>query len=260
GDATRAKQLTSLTSKLDGFQGVAWTPDGKIVYHSMASGSEGIWIMDADGKNRSQLTTGETADYQPSVSRDGRYIVFVSERTRTRSIWRINNDGSNPKQLTLTDVAGISPPQCTPDNQVVYHSADALWKVSIDGGEPVKIGGDMQEPAAAVSPDGNLIAYLSLNKLAVFSIDGGSSVKTYDAKLYRPGRIRWAPDGRAVTYVSRQNGISEIWSQPIDGGEPKKLTDFKADQIFSFDWSRENKLVISYGTNTSDIVLIRNIK
>src|SRR6266545_1223201 len=82
---TRAKQLTSLTSKLDGLQGVAWTPDGKIVYHSMAGGSEGIWIMDADGNNRSQLTTGETVDYQPSVSRDGRYIVFVSERTGTRS-------------------------------------------------------------------------------------------------------------------------------------------------------------------------------
>jgi Tol biopolymer transport system component len=70
----------------------------------------------------------------------------------------------------------------------------------------------------------------------------------------------WAPDGRAVTYVSGKNGISDIWSQPIDGGEPKKVTDFKADKIFSFDWSRENKLVISYGTNSSDIVLIRNIK
>ncbi len=263
GDATRAKQLTSLTSKLDGLQGVAWTPDGKIVYHSMAGGSEGIWIMDADGNNRSQLTTGETVDYQPSVSRDGRYIVFVSERTGTRSIWRINIDGSNPKQLTLTSVVGNNPPQCTPDNQVVYQSAGALWKVSIDGGEPVKIGEDMRGPA--VSPDGKLIAYSlgmpgSFDKLAVFSIDGGSSVKTYDAQLEGPGRIRWAPDGRAVTYVSRQNGISDIWSQPIDFGEPKKLTDFKADRIFSFDWSRENKLVISYGTNSSDIVLIRNIK
>ena len=49
-------------------------------------------------------------------------------------------------------------------------------------------------------------------------------------------------------------------SQPIDGGEPKKLTDFKADVIFSFDWSRDNKLVVSHGTSTSDVVLIRNAR
>jgi Tol biopolymer transport system component len=117
----------------------------------------------------------------------------------------------------------------------------------------------------AVSPDGKLIAYSlrtpgSPDRLAVLSLDGGSPVKTFDAQLEGPALIRWTPDGRAMTYVSHQNGISDIWSQSLDGGEPKKLTDFEADQIFSFDWSRENKLVISYGTNTSDIVLIRNIK
>jgi len=75
-----------------------------------------------------------------------------------------------------------------------------------------------------------------------------------------PARIRWAPDGRAVTYLSAQNGISDIWSQPIDGGKPKRLTNFKADTIFSFDWSRDNKLVISHGISASDVVLIRNAK
>jgi Tol biopolymer transport system component len=146
---------------------------------------------------------------------------------------------------------------------VVYYSAGALWKVSIDGGEPVKVFESM--PRSAVSPDGKLIAYSmrkpgSPDKLALFSIGSGSSVKVFDVKLEPPENIRWTPDGRAITYVSRENGTADIWSQPLDGGEPKKLTDFKANQIFSFDWSRENKLVISYGTNTSNIVMIRNMK
>src|SRR5687768_18042487 len=72
GDARRATQLTSVSSELDGSVGVAWTPDGKIVYHSMAGGKEGIWIMEADGKNRKQVTSGETVDIFPSVSPDGR--------------------------------------------------------------------------------------------------------------------------------------------------------------------------------------------
>ena len=59
GDAGRATQFKSVSSNLDGFDGVRWTPDGKIVFNSMAGGREGIWIMEADGKNRKPLSTAE---------------------------------------------------------------------------------------------------------------------------------------------------------------------------------------------------------
>jgi Tol biopolymer transport system component len=97
-------------------------------------------------------------------------------------------------------------------------------------------------------------------RLAILPIEGGSSVKVFDAKFALPARMRWTPDGRAVTYIVREDGLSDIWSQPIEGGEPKKITNFKADEIFSFDWSRDNKLAISHGTSSSDVVLIRNAK
>ncbi len=257
GDASSATEITSVSSEMDGSIGVAWTPDGQIVYHSMAGGKESIWIMEADGNNRRQLTTGETVDFFPSVSADGRYVLFVSERTGRRGIWRMNSDGSNLKQLTELG----SYPQATAE-WVVYQARRGLLKVPIDGGEPVQLGENMAW--SAISPDGKLIA-CALRvplpaKLVVISIEGGSPVKVFDVQPSLPARIRWTPDGRAVTYVARQNGISDIWSQPLDGGEPKKLTNFKSDRIFSFDWSRDNKLVISHGTAASDIVLIRNAK
>ncbi|MBA3255250.1 MAG: PD40 domain-containing protein [Pyrinomonadaceae bacterium] len=259
GDASRAIQITSVTGRGEGSLGVAWTPDGKIVYHSMASGKEGIWIMEADGKNRLQLTSAETVDTSPSVSADGRYVVFRSERAGTPSIWRMNIDGSNLKQL----ISRGSYPHHTVE-WVVYQVSGSPWKVPIDGGEPVQLSEENMRQCA-ISPNGKLIA-CSLHtpgspaKLAVIPIEGGSPVKVFDAQLEQPARIRWTPDGRALTYVARLNGISDIWSQPIDRGEPNKLTDFKADEIFSFDWSRDNKLVISHGNSTSDVVLIRNIK
>ncbi|MDQ3013034.1 MAG: hypothetical protein M3X11_20290 [Acidobacteriota bacterium] len=265
GDASRATQLSSVSSKLDGFDGVTWTPDGKIVYHSMAGGKEGIWIMEADGKNRRQLTTAETVDFFPSVSADGRYIVFISERAGAPSIWRMDIDGSNPKQL----VSIGSNWTATAAGWVVYQERNSLWKVPIDGGEPVQLGGNTVELGgnmgwSAISPDGKLIACaLAMPlpaKLAIVSIEGGSPLKVFDVQPNLPALIRWTPDGRAVTYVALQNGISDIWSQPIDGGEPKKLTNFKSNRIFSFDWSRDNTLVISHGSSTSDVVLIRNAK
>jgi Tol biopolymer transport system component len=257
GDAGRATRFTTVSSNMDGFDGVRWTPDGKIVFNSMAGGREGIWIMEADGKNRKQLTTAETVDYGPSITTDGRYVVFTSERTGAPAGWRMDIDGGNPKQLTTGGVAAGA-------EWVVYSDRQSLWKAPIDGGEPVRLS---EEPMVrcAASHDGKMVACSleepgSPARLAVLPIEGGSPVKVFDVKFQLPARMRWTPDGRAVTYIGRQDGIADIWSQPIDGGEPKRLTNFKADEIFSFDWSRDNKLVISHGSSTSDVVLIRNVK
>jgi Tol biopolymer transport system component len=75
-----------------------------------------------------------------------------------------------------------------------------------------------------------------------------------------PG-LRWTPDGRALTYIDTINGVSNIWSLPVDGGPPKQLTDFKTDQIFWFDFSRDGKqLAVSRGTQTSDVIVIRDFR
>ena len=255
GEASRATQVPSVSSKLDGVDGVTWTPDGRIVYHSRAAGKEAIWIMEADGKDRRQLTSGDTVDFFPSVSRDGRYVVFNSERTGARGIWRMDIDGSNPKRL----VQGSNPTATA--EWVIYHAQGALWKLPIDGGEPVQLSKNALRCAA--SPGGKLVA-CSLEapgapaKLAIIPLEGDSPAKVFDAEFDLPARIRWTPDGRAVTYVARENGIADIWSQNIDGGTPKQLTNFKSDQIFSFDWSRDNTLAISQGRVMSDVVLITN--
>ena len=71
-------QVTSGGAKLDGLTGLAWSPDGRIVYASKASGDFDIWSMQADGKAARQLTQQSGVNAQPRVSPDGRYIVFTS--------------------------------------------------------------------------------------------------------------------------------------------------------------------------------------
>ena len=67
---------------------------------------------------------------------------------------------------------------------------------------------------------------------------------------------RWTPDGHALTYINTINGVSNIWSLSIDGSAPKQLTDFKTDQIFWFDFSRDGKqLAVSRGFQTSEVIL-----
>ena len=258
GDAGRATQFKSISGNMDGLDSVRWTPDGKIVFNSMAGGRDGIWIMEADGKNRKQLTTAENVDYSPSVTTDGRYVIFVSERTGSPAIWMMDIDGSDQKNL---GVQGFNPQ--AGDGWVVYPNKQSLWKSPFDGGEPVLLG-QGQLLRCGVSQDGKMVACSqetpgSPVRLAVLPIAGGPA-KIFDAKFLLPARMRWTPDGRSVTYIGREEGLTDIWSQPVDGGEPKRVTNFRADNIFSFDWSRDNKLVISHGTSESDVVLIRNAK
>ena len=166
-------------------------------------------------------------------------------------------DGSNPKHRTGGGGWAAGP------EWVVYAQGNARWKAPLNGGEPVRICEGFMARCAA-SHDGMMLACSQETpgepaKLAGLPIDG-CPPRVFDAKFQLPARMRWTPDGRAVTYIGRQDGLADIWSQPLDGGEPKRITNFKSDTIFSFDWSRDNKLVISHGTSAADVVLLRNHK
>ena len=266
GDAARATQITS--SRGDGYAGVAFTPDGKIVYTSDARGSRDLWIMNADGTGQKQLMTDAKANPGPFVSPDGRYVVFSSARAGAPNIWRIDIDGGNPKQLTrgIRDQA----PSVSPDGQWVFYSAtesekQRLRKVPIDGGESVPLT-DYSAGAPFVSPDGRHVVcgYIDEVKkrwsLAIISAEGGAPIKTFDISPAQ-GAYRWNFDGQALFYLQTRDGVSNIWSQPVDGGPPKQVTDFKSDQIFRFDWSRDGKrLVLARGPVSSDVVLINDVR
>jgi serine/threonine protein kinase/sugar lactone lactonase YvrE len=269
GDLRRAQRITR--GRYEGLYGLAWTPDGRIVYHSFASGNEDIWIMNADGSNQSQLTVNPgTDDDCCEVSPDGRYLVFRSQREDGMTVWRMDSDGGNAQQLTKQGVQ----PTLSPDGRwVIYQKLGTLWKVSIDGGEAAQLngtlGGGYSTPA--ISRDGKLIACYyrddanANSRLVIIPSEGGEPIKRFDSRPVpqRPGlrALQWTPDGKAITYIKTTGGVSNIWSQPLNSDLPKQLTDFKSDSIFSFSWSRDGKhLVYSRGSVTSDVVLIRDTK
>ena len=84
-----AVQIKSQASSNDGNEGLAWTPDGRLVYVSDASGNPDIWIMRSDGSRRVQLTSNAGRDVSPRVTSDGRYIVFASDRDGAMRGWRM---------------------------------------------------------------------------------------------------------------------------------------------------------------------------
>lgn len=254
-----------------GAGGFAWTPDGRIVYGSHASGSKEIWIMNPDGSQQRQLTFSNGFNTSPTVSPDGAEIVFASDRAGGLNLWKMKIDGSDV--VRLTSGAGEDYPRFSPDGRYLIYTSVGnwrLWRMPAAGGEAVAMGSDHSE-AANVSPDGKWFASFTRDdqpnspyQIVVAPFDGGPPAKKFVLSKdfgYQSADVRWTPDGQSLTYVVTEAGVSNIWKQSLAGGEPKQITNFEADKIFYFDLSRDGQeLVCSRGRWAHDVVLIKGVR
>jgi Tol biopolymer transport system component len=266
-DTAPAKRLT--TGKYDGPYGIFPARDGRIVYSRKTGQNVDLWVMNADGSDNRQLTSDAFIERAPEFSRDGRYIVFKSDRAGSGNIWRMDADGNNPKQLTSTPGDSYDP-DCTPDGQWVVFTlrrggTSTLWKVPMNGGTRVQLT-DYQSWGPLVSPDGKTIACLvqldadKPPKLGLVPIDGGAPTKTFDI----PDNLsvwRWAPDGTAVTFAEGTQSGFKIWKQNLDGSKSAPLVNIKDFEMYDFGWTADGKqLIISYGPRTDDVILMRDFR
>jgi len=261
GDSNRAHKLTPINGA---YNNLAWTPDGRIV-HIL---DDDLWIMNADGSGQRQLTLRQGRNVQPTVTSDGRYIVFSSSRAGNYNIWRLELLSGELKQLT--NGSRETRPLCTSDGQWVLYSCGipsggTVCKVPLAGGEPVQVGEILENnfaALAALSPDNKLFVYWfrdQANKVftAIRPVEGGPVQKVLE---WRGGvnpdlnpDLNWSPDGTNFLYAQAK----DIWLQPLDGSPPKQLTNFGAERVISFALSRDGKnLAVTRGETTFDVVLI----
>lgn len=264
GDSGRARRIASEAGWI---QEMVWTPDGRILYRSNAGGTAEIWVMNADGSNQKQLTSDARASRGLAVSPDGRHIFFSSDRAGRYNIWRADAEGRDLTQMTFGEIDRF--PSCTPDGKwVVFQRREIeprLWRVPAEGGESAQLT-DTRAMRPDVSPDGAQIAFHYLDpeveksrwRIGIVSAEGGPRLRQFDFPPTVTERfVRWTPDRRSIAFVNNTDGLSDVWTQPLDGGEPKRLTDFRAEQIIAFNWSPDGRtLALVRGIKTRDVVLI----
>jgi Tol biopolymer transport system component len=104
-----------------------------------------------------------------------------------------------------------------------------------------------------------LSTQIESRSIAVITLNGAAPKNFFDipVTVYQGAGIRWAPDGQSISYVDNRGGSSNIWSQPLAGGPPKQLTDFRGDRLFAFDWSHDGtQLACLRGIYKQDVVMI----
>ena len=260
-----------------GFAGIDAGQNGKIYYTRKVGKGVSIVEADAEGSNEKQIIADGTMNFQPAVSKDGKYIVFVSNRSGTERVWRANIDGSNPVRLSDEIVGRDYNPQITQDNRIVLFTRSTpdggrsmLMRVPLEEGETQALlpPDAPSQIALRISPDGKKIAYCSIrydekaisleSRLIVADFDGEKVGKVEkEIPMTFGDNFEWSPDGKSLISTPIE-GNSNLMSYGLDTSKPKGMTDFNSGKIMSMTWSGDaKKLYIVRGIFNSDLILIK---
>ncbi len=184
----------------------AFVNDQKIIFSSNRMWNEKLWIADASGKGGLiQLTSSNTNDFFPNVSRDGKKVVFSSFMKFFTPPLSVANLGA---RWMIWGMLGEMP---------------TIWMVDVDGRNLTQFTEGIRP---VWSFDGKKIAYYKQTgkyyQVWVMDADGSNQTQLTNGE-YNSIEPSWTPDGRLV-FASNAAGNYDIWSQKIDGTELTQLT------------------------------------
>ncbi len=254
-----AVRLTSATG--DDFA-PAWSPNKKtIAFLSDRNGTPALWLMDAAGDSKRQVSAAgvEVARFRwsPDSTRIG--IEVVSGRVHTVEVLDTETDVSTALTSAGEDV------------RVGDWSPDGEWLVySVSAGEN---GGIMRRNPTGVdeivlvtgratnprwSPNGQWIAFNRVLEdgsvdLVVMNKDGDSeTIVASGVSAVAPHD--WAPDSKHIVYVSELSGNAEIYVVKPDGKDTEQLTSNRvADAAPMWSGNGESILFLSEGDGSYDV-------
>ncbi|HVF91408.1 MAG TPA: amidohydrolase family protein [Blastocatellia bacterium] len=228
--------------------GVSWeaqpqfSPDGKLIaFTSDRDGGDNVWVMDAGGQNRRQITK---ENYRlvnsPAWTPDGQYLLMRKHFVDTRSlgageIWMYHiNGGGTGVQLTekANWTANVGEPAADPSGRFVYYVSSTAfdynknvydsiyWIERYDfttarRSQFVNASGGSIRPQ--VSPDGKYLSFIRRDglKTALYlrEIESGREWEIYD-NLTRDQQETWAvfgtypgyswtPDGKSIVITAK---------------------------------------------------------
>jgi eukaryotic-like serine/threonine-protein kinase len=259
-------------------RGFNWRKNGDIL---IAEGDKLVQASPDGGQRVTLLSDANAAISSVTACANGRYMLLEWDfrgGTNGTHIWRANADGSHPIQLTSGK--RDRGPICSLDGKWVYYWQPwvaQIMRVPMSGGKSDVVPGSAVPSAGFsgnrfdLSPDGKLLAYpaATMNpetqswkpQVALVSLGSGAepSLRLLNAEQRISGGVKFTADGKAVAYPIREKGVDNLWVQPLDDSPGRQITNFKSEQISTFDRSPDGKTwgILRERTD-SDVVLMQD--
>jgi dipeptidyl aminopeptidase/acylaminoacyl peptidase len=178
-----------------------------------------------------------------ALSRDGRTVAFVSDRSGEPELWVVPAAGGAPRQLT-TLREQVQAPRFSPDGATLWfvsdHGGDErtdVYRVAVDGGAAAPVRATpTAEWTPDLAPDGRAVA-VSVDPDAEFRFDlhvmdlATGELRRLTHEPVNVEEPRWAPDGRTIVatrtgdeqkgdllIVDAATGATRVIAPPVPGG------------------------------------------
>ncbi len=204
----------------------ALSPDGEMIaYAAGVPGRMQIYVRRLSGGRTIALTADTTNDHRwPRWTREGAQVAYQADST----IWVAPALGGVPRPLLRLAGAPKGFDLSPEGNRVGYALRGRVYVQDLRGGASAAVGPAVYDAhSVAWSPDGARLAYVVGNSIFVFggpnqfgneassavwvvSPDGSKPVRVSDDKALNVGPA-WAPDGRALFWVSNREGTRDIY-------------------------------------------------
>ena len=218
-------------------ENVSWSPDGRRIAHTSyhliplneASQAAEIYVMNADGSDRTRLTDNDAWDSQPAFSPDGAQIAFASARDGNYEIYLMSADGSDPVNLTNHESRDMRPRWTDGGARITFLSdrdgENALYTMNADGSNPTRLS---DEVSSVWSPDGAMVLFTKgpsrQKEIFIRAADGTNETQLTDTPGFNNTAPVWSPDGARIFFESDRDGQPEIYVMNADGSGQTRLT------------------------------------
>jgi Tol biopolymer transport system component len=187
------------------------------------------------------VTSGSQVIEGFTVSPDGKWVLFDSNRNGNQDIWRAPMDGTGPPEPIATSPADEFQPDYSGDGKwIAYHVTRSgavrdLYVMPADGGTPERVNVPTpNNPGPRLSPDGQALVYncggvavTVAGRVCLTRREGpGTSWSRTTSAVVAPGARfpDWSPDGRWIAFL---RGDSLVRSTP-EGKDSRVLATIPA--------------------------------
>ncbi len=169
----------------------------RVAWVQTERGMSNLFVADAPDYRARQLTK-----YSKD---DGQHLSAITWSSDAKTIVYVRGDAANR--------AGENPnPTSDPGG-----AEQALWRISVDGGEPVRIG---VGSAPSIAPRGDQLVFLRRGQIFATSLNDTKEAKQLLQLRGGASSLRWSPDGTKLAFVSNRGdhafiGVYEMASKEL---------------------------------------------
>jgi serine/threonine protein kinase/Tol biopolymer transport system component len=243
------------------FTTAAFSPDGKfIAFGSTKSGTNCIWVRQANTGDAIQVTKDEFYNRFPVFSPNGEEIVYYSNRSDSHGFWRVSLMGGQPKLVTEKVDQEAQPRLWSRSGKIYFQNYFNLFAADAESGEVSRITdfptSGTSKKTIDISADESQIAFVTFEneswKIMVKPANGPETRQILDSKTPIENVV-FDPDGRRLLFSRLTEEFYQIYSVGLDGGEPLQISSGENDAFVQDISADGERILFSSATETADL-------